>query len=652
MSKLFLAYDQNTYDDDKLTVGYGMEQASYFWSLSLSKALSGSRRVGSELDVFQQTLGGVEGGREYIQTETTRVLTEYFNHAYEYGAGVRIGRWFDNELLRVQGGLDYEDGKEGTHQFTASVSLEKYVANTGHSFGLTLEAVNKAGEYELDDGDFRALLQYRYAFGTTHRPSYNAVERPVERVIEPRAEVVEKRLVKHRVNISQEALFGLNQSILEQQGMEAMKALSNYLQTHELASAIELIGHTCDLGTEAYNQALSVRRANAVKRLLTENVNGIDPNSINVRGAGELSPAYPNDSEANRRRNRRVSIEFFSLEEREEDVVIEPAVEGGVQTDWVREEITDPAWIQRALRNPARHKRRVDYYRTAKISTQVELGERVFLNASPSAIDDTFEVKRNSQANVLNVLSNDSDADGDALTITSVSGESGSITISGDTLLYTPPAGFVGVETFTYEVSDGEVTATGTVKVTVTAPLLQPADDALQTRRNQSAGVDVLANDTADLSLTVTSVSSPANGSAVVSGGRISYTPNRDYVGQDSFTYTVTDEEGTSATATVSVDVAAYNRAPVAGDDERSTTGNAPLTIDVLANDSDPDGDALRVISISTTDTGNDKVTLLSDGRIRYVSHPGFCGDDTFEYTVADDFGGETTATVLVHVLD
>lgn len=70
---------------------------------------------------------------------------------------------------------------------------------------------------------------------------------------------------------------------------------------------VQITGYTCDLGPEQYNQNLSERRANAVRDHLV-NITGIDPNRLSVSGYGETKPAYPNDSEENRRKNRRVEF--------------------------------------------------------------------------------------------------------------------------------------------------------------------------------------------------------------------------------------------------------------------------------------------------------------------------------------------------------
>ena len=128
-------------------------------------------------------------------------------------------------------------------------------------------------------------------------------------------------------------------------------------------------------------------------------------------------------------------------------------------------------------------------------------------------------------------------------------------------------------------------------------------NDAATTAEDTPVSIAVLANDT-DLdgdTLTVTSVGTPAHGSAVANAdGTITYTPAANYTGADSFSYTIGDGQGGSATATVSVTVTAANDAPVAVNDAATTAEDTAVTIAVLANDTDVDGDTLTVTSVGT----------------------------------------------------
>ena len=179
---------------------------------------------------------------------------------------------------------------------------------------------------------------------------------------------------------------------------------------------------------------------------------------------------------------------------------------------------------------------------------------------APVAVDDTATVAEDSEVSVA-VLSNDSDADGDTLTIESFTqGTNGSVVISGSNLVYTPSANFNGSDSFTYTINDGTgLTDTATVSVTVTAVNDNPVanDDSATTEEDVAVTINLVANDT-DIdgdSLSIESVGTASNGSVVNNGnGTVTYTPNAGFFGSDSFTYVVSDGSATD-TATVRVTV-------------------------------------------------------------------------------------------------
>jgi hypothetical protein len=219
-------------------------------------------------------------------------------------------------------------------------------------------------------------------------------------------------------------------------------------------------------------------------------------------------------------------------------------------------------------------------------------------------------------------------------------------------VLYTPRAGFVGSDTFTYTVTDGRGgSAQATVTVTVTQPNRSPVaanDTAAVAAESRDNAINVLANDTdpdGD-TLTISAVGTPANGAATISGTRVLYTPRADFVGSDSFSYTVSDGRGGSAQATVSVTVSRPNRAPVAVEDTAFTPARDPVNVTVLANDSDPDGDVIRVITVTQPNRG--AVTINADGTVRFTPFSDWCGLSVFTYTISDTGGLTATARVIV----
>ncbi len=290
-----------------------------------------------------------------------------------------------------------------------------------------------------------------------------------------------------------------------------------------------------------------------------------------------------------------------------------------------------------------------------------------------------------------NVLDDNFSPADDLVEISQVTqGENGTVIIdnndtpnnnSDDLLVYTPNPGFTGTDSFTYTVTDSQGnTFTETISVVVKALAI---DDSISTLPGEPVEIDVLAND--NQNLTITAVTNGQNGTVVIdnnntpnesSDDRLVYTPNEGFIGEDSFTYTVTDSEGNTETSTVKVNV--DRDRPLAADDFASATLGESASIDILNNDKDPNSGTLTITSISqpargevTIDdngTPNDK----SDDRVVYTpdefvldngisqtpanggifqitgDNPSFI--DTFSYTVTDAQGITSTANINVTV--
>lgn len=176
-------------------------------------------------------------------------------------------------------------------------------------------------------------------------------------------------------------------------------------------------------------------------------------------------------------------------------------------------------------------------------------------------------------------------------------------------------------------------------------------NDSVRTNEDTAVLVSVLANDfDADSdTLVITASTGPAHGTITINPDKtISYTPVANYNGTDSFTYTVSDGRGGQSTATVSITVDPVNDNPVAANDQVTAAYNAPSVINVLANDSDVDGDALSFVNISSAAHGS--VIVNSDKTLTYTPTTGFYGSDSFTYTISDGHGGQATATVNVSI--
>ncbi len=273
-------------------------------------------------------------------------------------------------------------------------------------------------------------------------------------------------------------------------------------------------------------------------------------------------------------------------------------------------------------------------------------------NPAPTAVNDTATTDEDTPVDI-NVLANDTDPDGDPLTVTMATALNGTVTIAADgTLTYEPNADFNGTDTITYVISDGNGgTSTAAVEVTVNAVNDPPVavDDVATTNEDTPVTIGVLGNDTDTDGdpLTVTAATSPDGMVVINPDGTITFTPAPNFNGPTTITYTISDGNGGTSTATVSVTVDAVNDPPVANMDSATTDEDTPVDIAVLGNDTDVDGDPLTV---TAADAPNGTVTINPDGTVTYVPDPDFNGVDTITYTISDGQGGFSTSTVEVTV--
>ncbi|MEA5501922.1 Ig-like domain-containing protein, partial [Halotia wernerae UHCC 0503] len=246
------------------------------------------------------------------------------------------------------------------------------------------------------------------------------------------------------------------------------------------------------------------------------------------------------------------------------------------------------------------------------------------------------------------------DIDGDALTF-AVDGApaNGTVTMNPDgSFSYTPAANFNGTDSFTYTVSDANGgTTTGTVSVNVAAVNDAPttsggaanvAEDGSVTGQLSGSDVD---GDTITFGLAENGA--PANGNVTINpDGSYSYTPNPNFAGTDSFTYSISDGNGGTALGTISVTVTNSNDAPTTSG--ASLAGQEDGTIAGQVTGHDADGDALTFAVDGAPANGS--VTMNPDGSFSYTPAANFNGTDSFTYTVSDGNGGTTTGVVSVNV--
>ncbi|MDG3373161.1 tandem-95 repeat protein [Vibrio parahaemolyticus] len=247
---------------------------------------------------------------------------------------------------------------------------------------------------------------------------------------------------------------------------------------------------------------------------------------------------------------------------------------------------------------------------------------------------------------------NDAFKDSDSALNFSVSGNSNVlVSIENGIATISPTADWNGSETLTFTATDpsGE-SISQTVNFTV-APVADIVADKATVVEDTPTIIKVLGNDTFEDDGKVVSLdinNGPANGTVSVNpDGSVTYTPNDNYVGKDTFTYIVTSG-GVSESTTVEVNVTPVNDAPVAKDDIATTQEDTAVTIDVLSNDTDVDGDKLSIQS-ATVPEAQGKVEIV-DGKLVFTPAENFNGHAEITYTVTDgQLTDEAKVTVTVN---
>ncbi|HSG61688.1 MAG TPA: VCBS domain-containing protein, partial [Pseudomonadales bacterium] len=193
----------------------------------------------------------------------------------------------------------------------------------------------------------------------------------------------------------------------------------------------------------------------------------------------------------------------------------------------------------------------------------------------------------------------------DELFVTNVTVDNGTITNNGDgTFTYTPDPDFNGDVVVSFEVSDGELTDTGSTTFTV-VPIVDIVNDGVEINEDTPVIINVMGNDTFEGEGTVTSVSDPTNGTATVNADNtVTYIPDQDFVGEDSFTYTVTTETGNTETATVTVTIVSSDNPANLGTDSGEVTEGGPLTDSGTISIDDPDAGE-NVFQVQNDTQGN-----------------------------------------------
>jgi uncharacterized delta-60 repeat protein len=288
--------------------------------------------------------------------------------------------------------------------------------------------------------------------------------------------------------------------------------------------------------------------------------------------------------------------------------------------------------------------------------------------SDPIAEPDQFSLNEDEEFRG-SLFGNDSHPDDRSFTLDSQAvrlPDNGSVVLSADgSFVYRSAANFAGTDSFIYQITDTMgLTAQAEVSLTVLPVNDEPLvlDDSFSLSANTSliiAAPGLLANDL-DLegdTLQVVSlvVTAPAHGSVQLSpDGAFSYTPDDNYSGEDSFVYQVTDGQGGVEQAQVTLRIEMPNAAPVAQNDSYQALEDEVLVVSaaagVLANDSDPDGDNMSLVSELLSTVQNGQLILASDGSFRYIPAQDFFGTDSFSYQIKDAGGLISQASAVFTV--
>lgn len=287
-------------------------------------------------------------------------------------------------------------------------------------------------------------------------------------------------------------------------------------------------------------------------------------------------------------------------------------------------------------------------------------------NHLPVANPDSLSILEGAISLTFDPRTNDTDPDGDPITILSVNGAAhgNAVVANGGTGITYTPVGRSNSDSMSYQIGVpwGGI-ATGTITLTTINQPPVAVNDAISVTPNQPLTFNPLANDSdpGHDPLVVTSVTNGSLGSAaVVSGGQqITYTPRQSAVGSDNLTYTIADTyDGGTASASVAVTIAGVNHPPVASGGLltasevcKTTALKASGSLDLSNNFSDPDGDA---VSISSVTQGAKGFVTGAGSVVTYTYNTAACYEfsdsDSFTYTVSDGRGGSATATISVSV--
>ncbi|MEO6689542.1 MAG: Ig-like domain-containing protein [Dokdonella sp.] len=677
VARLSFALDQNAEHDRKATLGFGIERRDYSLEGYLARGISSARAGGSSLHNDIATVNGNDTIGSYTQVETTAVETLFASKPYGTEVGLQVSHVFEPLAMRVHGGASLQDG-DGARANTFSLGLDTPLGTRGWGMSALGEHVSRHGGLDTQSDD-RLSVFLRYEFGghgsfvpTSQVEDPAWISRSLGRPSSAHPRIVESyRVTRSKtVSVTRSPKQYTNRFPLPHDD-NASAANGQALTLDVLAndsdpdgdplvlSAVTAPAHgTASIsgarivytpssgfaGADSFRYTVSDGRGGTATAMVTIAVSAAQVNQLPLARNDNATAAFgqtttvdvlANDTDPDGDSLSLVSVGaplHGTAVVSGRNVIYTPAT-GFSGSDRVTYTISD------------------GHGGTATAILVVTVAMRP--NRAPVARADTAAAAFG-QLTTIDVLANDFDIDGDPLSVSAVtSAAHGTVTISGSSLLYTPVAGFVGVDTFRYTITDGRGGGASALVTINVAPLPNrppiAVADAATTAFAQPVTISVLGNDSdpdGD-ALSIVSFTAPQLGTVLMSGNTLIYTPGvAGAAGIDRFTYTISDGRGGTATAGVTVTISTVtDQPPQAVDDTANTAFGQPVTIAVLGNDSDPDGDALSIIGVTAPNSGT---AVISGNVVVYTPQAGFSGIDRFAYTISDGRGGSASAFVTV----
>ena len=597
--KFFGAFDQNSSHNRKVTLGGGYETERWFASGYVSAGISGRRETGVSTSSSTTTRVGEDNGRPYEQDITTTVVATTYERAYDWGIGGRVGHFYPGPLLRLEAGLDYEGGKKlDRAAATASLSLANTSPAAAASHSPARSTTSTAAPNDRDDG--RVWVMYRY---TLDSPS---AWRPREGL-------------PHGGGADRDPACAPAAPATSAPAVTTAAAPATPRSRHR-----ERIVETTATATRTLSSSSTARRCSPPRR--RPSTRRSRASRRRASRATSASPATPATSAPTRTTCSSRSVARTRC----------------ATTSWRRacrpRACSPKAWADaHPLREhagaegqepPRGH--RVRHLRGEGRDGHAARACRAGPGCTGSAAAARGAERRGRAGS-------------------SVEWRREEIASEPTWLrraLRNAPGHKQSVDVYQTQ-SDTTTVAEGPKRYLNRNPVARN-DTATVEADSTARPIDVLANDTdpdGD-TIVITAVGTPAHGTATISGRQVLYTPTPGYLGADTFTYTIDDGKGARSTASVAVTVARANRAPDARDDFAIAGYNQPVSIDVLGNDSDPDGDPLVIVSFTQAQNGS--VTRGPGNKLTYLSAPNYIGYDNFTYEVSDGKGGTSRASVVV----